>query len=53
MNNSLTNIVKEQSMKIAQAKDLDLLMAELKGDRNDAMLKSIGSDPVQNTNSSI
>lgn len=53
MNNSLTNIIWEQSIKIAQAKDLDLLMAELKGDKNDAMLQSIGSELANNSNSSV
>lgn len=33
--------IREQALRIAQSKDLDLLLAELRGDKSDAMLVSI------------
>ena len=36
--------IREQALRIAQSKDLDLLLAELRGDKSDAMLVSISEE---------
>lgn len=41
MSENSGNLIKEQAMKIASSKDLDVLLAELKGDKTDALIVSL------------
>ncbi len=41
MSENSGDFIKEQAMKIASSKDLDVLLAELKGDKTDALIVSL------------
>ena len=41
MSDRANNMIRDQAMRIAQSKDLDLLLAELKGDTSSAILLSV------------
>jgi hypothetical protein len=44
MDESASGKIREQALKIAQSKDLDLLLAELKGDKTDGLFVSVAED---------